>query len=109
MDLVIHTFKPCVGCGQVPVINTRLEVIDRHNCRYVQTVNALIEPAAEAAEKSFAYWKTLHPNGIKQDPGSDWAIEGREFPKTEDEIWDEMYHRAMERMRREAGVPLRRV
>lgn len=101
--------RACRQCGQTPVINSRGEVVDLHHCRYVRAVDALIEHAEASADRSFEFWKREHPHGLTQNSGMDWANSDRlDDPRDENDIWDGMYHRAMERLRSEAGVPLRR-
>ena len=83
-----EVFTECPGCGCRPVINSRGEVVDRHDCAYVRKVNTLVDEAAKSATKSMQY---------KQVLPTAWAEE-----------WDACFHRAMEHLRGLAGVPVKR-
>lgn len=83
-----EVFAECSGCGHRPVINSRGEVVDRHDCSYVRQVNVLVEKAAKNATKSMQF---------KQVLPTEWDSE-----------WDACYHRAMEHLRATSGVSLKR-
>ena len=86
-----HSYYPrmaaCAGCGQVPVINSRGQVVDRHDCAYVQVVNGLLDEAADAADRSLGL--RLATGGVRGNVS---------------EAWDATYHRAVDRITRERGV-----
>lgn len=71
--------KPCPGCGQEPVVNSRHQLVDRHDCGYVRRVNALAELAAEQTPE--------HHDG---------------------DYWDAAYHRRVDWLRAQAGLVMRR-
>lgn len=71
--------------------DSEFNLVDKHDCRYVDAVDALIPRAAEIAQRETELEFKLEPNA---------SIIGR----AEKEFWDRSYHQAMGALAREAGI-----